>query len=234
VSSREDRGRYRGRRRAPTPPRTRYAAVGLTAFVGAGVVALGTAAALPGTSADTTGLTATNASAALTLGDLADRQAASDRANRATDRANPAAVDSPDTGLWLLPLRTYTVTSAFGGHGASAHPGMILAAREGVPFVASHAGTVVLARWAGGTGNTIVIDVGNGTRIVYGNSARLMVKEGQHVEAGDVIGLVGSTGYAFSSQLYYEVERSGTAIDPVPFLLSRGVDLAQAKQAIDS
>src|SRR5436305_13167361 len=48
VSSREDRGRYRGRRRAPAPPRTRYAAVGLTAFVGAGVVALGTQVALPG------------------------------------------------------------------------------------------------------------------------------------------------------------------------------------------
>jgi murein DD-endopeptidase MepM/ murein hydrolase activator NlpD len=233
VSSREDRGRYRGRRRAPAPPRTRYAAVGLTAFVGAGVVALGTAAALPGTSSDSTGLTAASASGAFTASDLADRQATADRANRATDRANPAALDNADTGLWLLPLRAYTVATPFGAHGASAHPGMILAAREGAPFVASHAGTVVLARWAGGTGNTVVIDVGNGTRIVYGNSARLMVKEGQHVEAGDVIGLVGSTGYAFGSQLFYQVERNGAAIDPVGFMLARGVDLAKATQAID-
>src|SRR5205814_5883667 len=83
VSSREDRGRYRGRRRAPAPPRTRYAAVGLTAFVGAGVVALGTQVALPGSShSDTAGLTAANAAAAFTFSDLADRQAAVDRANR--------------------------------------------------------------------------------------------------------------------------------------------------------
>ena len=177
--------------------------MGLTAFVGAGVVALGTAAALPGTSSDTGGLTAANAAGAFTVSDLADRQAAADRVNR-SDRS------------------------------ASAHPGMVLAAREGTPFVASHAGTVVLARWAGSTGYTVVIDVGNGTRIVYGNSARLMVKEGQHVEAGDVIGLVGSTGYAFGSQLFYEVERNGTPIDPVAFMLSRGVDLTKATQAIDS
>jgi murein DD-endopeptidase MepM/ murein hydrolase activator NlpD len=209
--------------------------VGLTAFVGAGVVALGTAAALPGTSSDTSGLTAANASGAFTVSDLADRQATADRANRAADRTNPAAaVDNPDTGLWLLPLRAYTVATPFGGHGASAHPGMVLAAREGAPFVASHAGTVVLARWAGSTGYTVVIDVGNGTRLVYGNSARLMVKEGQHVEAGDVIGLVGSTGYAFGSQLFYEVERNGAPIDPVAFMLSRGVDLTKATQAIDS
>src|SRR5205807_7971603 len=111
VSSREDRGRYRGRRRAPTPPRTRYAAVGLTAFVGAGVVALGTAAALPGTSSDTTGLTAANAAGAFTVSDLADRQAAVDRANRSDRGAAAAAVDNPDTGLWLLPLRAYTVAA---------------------------------------------------------------------------------------------------------------------------
>ena len=233
MSSREDRGRYRGRRRAPAPPRTRYAAVGLTAFVGAGVVALGTAAALPGSSSDTAGLTAANAAGAFTVSDLADRQAAVDRANR-SDRGAAAPIDNPDTGLWLLPLRAYTVATPFGGHGASAHPGMILAAREGTPFVASHAGTVVLARWAGSTGYTVVIDVGNGTRIVYGNSARLMVKEGQHVEAGDVIGLVGASGYAFGSQLFYEVEHNGSPIDPVAFMLSRGVDLAKATQAIDS
>jgi len=187
--------------------------VGLTAFVGAGVVALGTAAALPGTSSDTAGLTAANAAGAFTVSDLADRQPAVDRANR---------------------LRAYTVAAPFGGHGASAHPGMILSVREGTPFVASHAGTVVLARWAGSTGYTVVIDVGNGTRIVYGNSARLMVKEGQHVEAGEVIGLVGSTGYAFGSQLFYEVEHNGSPIDPVAFMLSRGVDLTKATQAIDS
>src|SRR5262244_4015669 len=63
VSSREDRGRYRGRRRAPTPPRSRYAAVVTTAFLGAGVVALGSASAFgDNNAADPATLAAQNAS----------------------------------------------------------------------------------------------------------------------------------------------------------------------------
>src|SRR3982750_2112661 len=47
VQHRPPTGSYRGRRRVPTPPRSRYAAVVTTAFVGAGVVALGASAAMP-------------------------------------------------------------------------------------------------------------------------------------------------------------------------------------------
>ena len=235
MSSREDRGRYRGRRRAPTPPRTRYAAVVTTAFFGAGVVALGYAAAFPGT-ADSTGLTATSASGAFSATDAADRQSAVDRANRATDRAaNPAStVDDLTAGLWLLPLHNYTVASPFGAHSAGVHPGVTLAANEGTPFVAAHSGTVRLARFSGALGYTVIIDTGNGTQLVYGHSAQLLVKEGQHVEAGDTIGLVGTTGYAYGSQLFFEVQQNGKTVDTVAYMLGRGVDLAQAKQAIDS
>src|SRR6266700_6486794 len=122
VSSREDRGRYRGRRRAPTPPYTRYAVVVTGAFLGAGVVATGAGAALTGTTGDS-GLTAASASGAVTTADLGARQAAADRANRAADRANPAAPDAVDANLWLLPLRNYTVAAPFGSHAAAVHPG---------------------------------------------------------------------------------------------------------------
>ncbi len=235
MSSREDRGRYRGRRRAPAPPRTRYAAVVTGAFLGAGVVAMGTAAAFPGTTPDS-GPATTQASGAFTAADLADRQAATDRANRATDRAGaPTALDQVDTGLWLLPLHNYTVAPAAGAHGASAHPGIDLSAVEGASFVAAHSGKVVLARYSGGLGYTIVIDAGNGTRIVYGHASRLLVKEGQQVEAGQLIGLVGSTGYAYGgSKLYYEVQRDGNSVDPVAFMIAKGVDLAKGTQAVDS
>jgi murein DD-endopeptidase MepM/ murein hydrolase activator NlpD len=208
--------------------------VGLTAFVGASVVALGTAAAFSGTSANSAGLTATNASSALTLSDLNDRQAAIDRANRGTDRTSTAATpDALNPGLWLLPLRHYTVAAPFGDHGATAHPGITLATVEGTPIAAAHAGTVVLARFAGGLGYTVVIDVGNGTQLVFGHAAQLMVKEGQHVEAGDVIGLVGTSGYTFGPQLYYEVQRNGAPVDTVSFMLTNGVDLAKATQSVD-
>jgi murein DD-endopeptidase MepM/ murein hydrolase activator NlpD len=202
------------------------------AFLGAGVVAMGTAAAFPGT--PDSGPLTTTASGAFAATDLTDRQAVVDRANRAADRANPAStMDTLDTSLWLLPLRGYTVATPFGTHAAAAHPGVTLNVREGTPFVAAHGGKVVLARYSGALGYTIVVDAGNGIKTVYGHSSRLLVKEGQHVEAGDVLGLVGDSGYAYGSQLYYEVQRDGKAIDAVAFMLTKGVDLAKGVQATD-
>ena len=232
MSSREDHGRYRGRRRAPAPPRSRYAAVGLTALAGAGVVALGTSA-LPHHSASTS-LTASSAAGSFTLDDLTNRQASADRANRATDRTDATSTTDPAIGgLWLLPLHNYTVATPFGGHDTAVQPGIVLAARNGMPFVAAHAGTVTLARFAGGTGYTIVIDTGSGTQIVYGHADRMLVREGQKVQAGDVIGLVGTSGYAYGSQLFFEVRRDSAPVDPVAFLLARGVDLTKATPAVD-
>jgi len=203
------------------------------AFLGAGVVATGAGAALTGTTGDS-GLTAASASGAVTTADLGARQAAADRANRAADRANPAAPDAVDANLWLLPLRNYTVAAPFGSHAAAVHPGITLTAQEGAPFVAAHSGKVVLARYSGGLGLTVVIDTGNGTTITYGHASRLLVKEGQHVEAGDLIGLVGSSGYAYGSSLYYEVQRDGKPLDTVAFMLTKGVDLTKATSALDS
>jgi len=205
------------------------------AFLGAGVVATGAGAALTGTTR-VSGLTAASASGAVTTADadLGARQAAADRANRAADRANPAAPDAVDANLWLLPLRNYTVAAPFGTHAAAVHPGITLTAQEGAPFVAAHSGKVVLARYSGGLGLTVVIDTGNGTTITYGHASRLLVKEGQHVEAGDLIGLVGSSGYAYGSSLYYEVQRDGKPLDTVAFMLTKGVDLTKATSALDS
>ncbi len=232
MSSREDRGRYRGRRRAPTPPRSRYAAVVTTAFLGAGVVALGTAAAFPGGdhAADPTALTAASASGTGTATDLADRQATLDRATRGdnrTDATNVAStVDQSAPDVWLLPLKNYTVSSAFGLRWGVIHPGVDLAVNEGTPYVATHAGTVILARFEGGYGYAIEIDCGNGITTVYGHSSVLLVHEGQKVEAGQVIGLTGNTGYSTGPHLHYEVRQNGQAINPLPFLLSKGVDIA--------
>ena len=233
MSSREDTGRYRGRRRAPSTPYTRYAVVVTGAFLGAGVVAMGSAAALPGTNSDS-GLTATSVSGAFSVADLNARQATADRANRATDRTNPAASDVLDPGLWLLPLHNYTVAAPFGAHATGVHPGISLAAQEGTPFVAAHSGKVVLARYSGALGLTVVIDTGNGTTITYGHASRLLVKEGQKVEAGDLIGLVGNSGYTYGSTLYYEIERDGKPIDAVAFMLTKGIDLTKATEAVDS
>jgi murein DD-endopeptidase MepM/ murein hydrolase activator NlpD len=234
VSSREDRGRYRGRRRAATPPRARYAAVATTAFVGAGLVALGAAQALPDSHSGSAAFS--GGSASLSANTVNDRQATVDRANRANDRGTAALAnsDQPASDYWLLPLKYYSVSSTFGSHPDGIHPGLDLASPEGTQYFAAHAGTVTMARWDGSLGYTVVIDAGNGYSIVYGHSSRLLVQEGQKVQAGDVIGLTGDTGYSFTPGLHFEVRQNGAVIDPVAYLLAHGVDINNKTQAVDS
>jgi murein DD-endopeptidase MepM/ murein hydrolase activator NlpD len=224
LSSEPDR--YRGRRRVPTPPRSRYAAVVTGAVLGAGFVAIG-ASALPDAKAvDATALT--DLKNAATQAELADRAVDAQRATRDNDRT-AAAPDDLATSLaqspWVLPMEDYTFTSPYGVRWNELHAGIDLAAPEGTPFMAVHAGTVKEAGWIGGYGFTVVIDHGDGVETVYGHAKQLNVEAGDKVEAGDTIGWVGSTGHAYGSQLCLETHVDGESTDPVPFLRERGVDI---------
>jgi murein DD-endopeptidase MepM/ murein hydrolase activator NlpD len=195
-------------------------------------VALGTAAAFPDNASDPGALTAAGA---VTSTDLADRQATLDRATRGDNRTDAAAstVDQMVPEFWLLPLKNYTVSSPFGPRWGLTHPGVDLATNEGTPYFAAHAGTVVLARSDGGYGLAIEIDCGNGTTLVYGHSSALLVHEGQKVEAGQLLGLTGNTGYSTGPHLHFEVRQHGQAVNPVSFLLGKGVDIANKPQSVD-
>ena len=215
-------GRYRGRRRAPTPPRGRYAAVVTTAVVGAGVVALGASTTFP----DGFDVTAADSSIYDGLGNLADRAQAG-RAGRGDGRTPLSSSDQAAPKIWLLPLRQYTVTSPFGKRWGVLHPGVDLSAPEGTRYYAAAAGTVILCRWNSGYGYNVMIDHGGGVVSVYGHSSKLLCKEGQRVQAGDLLALVGNTGYSFGPHLHFEIRLDGVPIDPVPFMRRNGVDIPQ-------
>lgn len=221
-----ERDRYRGRRRVPTPPRSRYAVVGLSAFVGAGVVALGAASNLPDAKAVNPKILASLADPSTTKA-LAERDAGADRASRGENRAAAAKTDPkkavPD--VWLLPLDDYTFTSPYGVRWGKLHAGVDLAAPEGTPYKAVHAGTVTAAGYNGGYGYSITVRQANGVEVIYAHSRRLMVKAGDKVAAGQVIGEVGNTGYSYGTHLHLEVHQDGAPTDPIPFLRDRGVDI---------
>jgi murein DD-endopeptidase MepM/ murein hydrolase activator NlpD len=198
------------------------------------VVALGTATAFGDTATDPAALTAASATGAVSTTDLADRQATLDRATRGDNRTDAASTVDQLADFWVLPLNSYTFSTPFGVHSGTIHPGVDLAVPEGTAYVAAHAGTVVLARFAGGNGYEIVIDGGNGIRTIYGHSSALLVREGQKVEAGQVIGLSGNSGYSLGPRLLFGIEQNGNAVDPVTFLLTKGVDIANKTQAVDS
>jgi murein DD-endopeptidase MepM/ murein hydrolase activator NlpD len=95
------------------------------------------------------------------------------------------------------------------------HTGVDIAAPRGTPVRAAADGTVLFAGWYGGYGRLIVIDHGQGLSTLYGHLSAILVGTGVRVTRNQVIGRVGSTGYATGPHLHYEVRHNGRPIDPL-------------------
>jgi murein DD-endopeptidase MepM/ murein hydrolase activator NlpD len=112
------------------------------------------------------------------------------------------------------------VTSGFGMRvhpmtGRSAHhDGVDISAPRGTAIPVARPGVVIRAEKAGGYGNVVVVDHGDGVQTRYAHCDRLDVTPGQRVEAGDVLGTVGSTGRSTGPHLHFEVRIEGRAVDP--------------------
>ena len=97
------------------------------------------------------------------------------------------------------------------------HSGIDLTAPTGTPIYASGDAVVVRADRAGGYGNHVRLNHGYGYVTVYGHLSKLLLRPGQKVKRGDVIGLVGSTGLSTSPHLHYEVRINGKPVNPLNF-----------------
>lgn len=83
---------------------------------------------------------------------------------------------------------------------------------------AAAAGKVIVATYmAGGYGNYVVIDHGNGLTTVYGHNSSLTVSVGQQVSQGDVIAYAGMTGYATGPHCHFEVRENGNRVNPLNY-----------------
>jgi murein DD-endopeptidase MepM/ murein hydrolase activator NlpD len=98
------------------------------------------------------------------------------------------------------------------------HSGVDLQAGYGTPIRACRAGIVRIASPQGGYGNAVVIDHGGGMATLYAHQSRLGVVVDQQVNAGDVIGYVGATGFATGPHLHFEVRLAGDPVNPMAFL----------------
>jgi murein DD-endopeptidase MepM/ murein hydrolase activator NlpD len=146
----------------------------------------------------------------------------------------PPAYNPPSPQLpiseWVYPLSEVSpVSSRFGWrihpiHGSRRfHAGLDLAADTGTPVVASNHGYVSLAGRKGGYGLTVMLDHGDGTvQTLYGHLSEIGVQQGQMVQAGQMIGRVGSTGNSTGPHLHFEIrqwQRNGwQAVDPEPLV----------------
>ena len=106
----------------------------------------------------------------------------------------------------------------FGGRSYEFHSGMDIDGEKGDMVVAPANGRVLKAGWQGGYGYLIEIDHGSGLTTRYGHLSKLGVKEGDVVQRGQLIGLVGSTGRSTGPHLHYELRLEEKAINPRRFL----------------
>ena len=100
----------------------------------------------------------------------------------------------------------------------SAHSGVDITADEGTPVVAPNDGVVVLVDDQFYSGNSVVLDHGQGIHTMFFHLSKSSVRYGQAVMKGEVIGLVGSTGRATGAHLHWGVRIQGARIDPIKLI----------------
>lgn len=115
------------------------------------------------------------------------------------------------------------VTSPFGMrfhpvlHRYKLHTGVDFGVGMGTPIHSAGNGVVVHAGWWGAYGNAVIVDHGGGITTLYGHMSKVMCRKGQSVSRGDVLGLVGSTGWSTGPHCHFEVRRNGVPVNPMGF-----------------
>lgn len=106
---------------------------------------------------------------------------------------------------FALPVENYTISSVYGARGGEFHRGLDMAAAQGEPIYASKAGTVTTAEFHYSWGNYVTIAHEDGVTTLYAHQSQYVVKPGDQVEQGQIIGYVGSTGNSTGSHLHFEI-----------------------------
>ena len=132
-----------------------------------------------------------------------------------TAERRPARVKK---GRFIWPVKGKLI-SGYGMRGDTMHKGIDIKAKEGTPIKAADHGVVVYSDdGMRGYGNVIIIKHKDNFFTVYAHNKKNLVRKGDKVKKGQVIGLVGNTGNATTSHLHFEVRDGSKAINPFFFL----------------
>ncbi|WP_344647942.1 M23 family metallopeptidase [Cryptosporangium japonicum] len=209
-----------------------------TAVVGVSVAALAVGSALP--AADT-------ASASAALGQQVDAGKLSSQSSdvgnttqkeirsgdtRASRSLKRSGVGEPEQlPVWVKPA-SGPLSSLYAARWGTFHYGIDFAAAYGSTVKAASAGTVIRAGWYGGYGQIVIIDHGDGVTTRYGHNSELLVSVGDHVEAGDAISKVGSTGQSTGPHCHFEVRINDVPEDPLSWLEDHDVSVTSVNTGL--
>ncbi|WP_340110511.1 DUF5930 domain-containing protein [Pikeienuella sp. HZG-20] len=122
------------------------------------------------------------------------------------------------------PVGAARLTSTFGyrrdplNRRGARHTGLDLAGRRGQPIMATAPGRVTFAGWRRGYGKVVEIEHAFGYETVYAHLSKTRVKVGAHVERGDRVGDMGSTGRSTGNHVHYEVRIDGAPVNPAKYI----------------
>lgn len=118
---------------------------------------------------------------------------------------------------WCYPLPGAKVISPYGARGGRTHSGTDLKTKPNDNILAAFDGEVVFSGTYYGYGNLVRIKHANGLETYYSHNSKNLVKEGDHVKAGDVIALTGRTGRATTEHLHFEIRINGQHVNSARF-----------------
>lgn len=101
------------------------------------------------------------------------------------------------------------------------HKGIDIAGRAGSSIYAVNRGIVIFSGCKGQYGNAIIIQHGFGFSTLYGHNSINVVKSGDKVERGQLIGYLGNTGRSTAPHLHYEIRKDGRCINPRNYLFAK-------------
>jgi murein DD-endopeptidase MepM/ murein hydrolase activator NlpD len=119
--------------------------------------------------------------------------------------------------IWPL-FHVNNISSTFGQRGNRFHTGTDMPATRGTPIVAVMDGRVLSTRYDGGFGKTICLEHRDNFFTRYAHCDVILVKDGDFVRKGQVIGFVGSTGTSTGNHLHFEIRYNDIPLNPLDFL----------------
>ena len=125
---------------------------------------------------------------------------------------------------WLTPVSGYRITSVFGMRwhpvhgGYRMHNGVDMACSQGTPIYATRAGQVTTATYEKNAGYYVSINHGDGFSSVYMHMTHYVVKSGNYVSQGQLIGYVGSTGASTGPHLHFGISYNGSYVNPMKYV----------------
>ncbi len=149
------------------------------------------------------------------------------RIERETELLNALFRRAPSDRLWTLDatrpvegvaVSGFGVRSILNGQPRGPHNGLDLAAGTGTPIYAPTPGVVVFAREFYYSGNTVIVDHGEGLFSTMAHLSAFDVAEGERVSKGALLGKVGATGRVTGPHLHWAVRLHGDRVDPLKLL----------------